>query len=178
MKTSNKCLEKLKLLELIKSTMVLWWRIIANHCYLPILWKDLQLNQRMEIFLGLICTCQVKIIVNICTMLNTLFGSLFWWKWWDNMAIISFHFSINPWKNVFSFYQYLKRINDMQQYFWMIHLTTNQIFNLQFAYFNFKWESCMGCILLAQIHNAKVKGISLMFLLSHFHSIVFSPMTY
>lgn len=110
----------------------------------------------MEILLGLICTCQVKIIINICTMLIALFGSIFWWKWWDNMAIIYFHFSINPWKNLVSFYPYLKRINDMQHCFWKIHLTNYQFFNLQFAYFNFKWESCTGCMPLAP--NSQCQG--------------------
>jgi hypothetical protein len=49
-----------------------------------------------------------------------------------------------------------KGINDMQQCFWMIHLTTNQFFNFQFVYFNFKWESYMGCIPLAP--NSQCQG--------------------
>jgi hypothetical protein len=65
------------------------------------------------------------------------------------MAIVYFHFSINPWKNVVSFYLYLKRINDTQQCF--LDDTSNKlsICIFQIAYFNFKWESCMGCMPLA-----------------------------
>jgi hypothetical protein len=46
----------------------------------------------------------------------------------------------------------------MQQCFWMIHLTTNQFFNLQFPYLNFKWESCMGCMLLAPNSQCQAHG--------------------
>ncbi len=40
----------------------------------------------------------------------------------------------------------------------MINLTNYQFFNLQFAYFNFKWESCIPCIPLAPSSQCQGHG--------------------